>query len=273
MQRRPSSAALKIGNGRRLSAFQASRQARRRPTRPGVQQLHIDLSGGASLQRQPRLKQECYASSDRHSRDASRPDALWGHQVTCVRHACGKDFVCGAGLQSPMDDRRKVPCVFPHGVPSGERQDDLMLDVDKPTIASIKALDANQWTHLNALEHDTFINPMPTTKNQERSEDGLLWVLRPAPFRSRPPKLSDHWPFKNHNVEMGFNCRCRFRRSRFFWLFWRIGHDGRNCEAPLWLRDRCIPDVRCIGHICWRRAFLKRWGSHSQRRRFVRLDS
>lgn len=44
-------------------------------------------------------------------------------------------------------------------------KDDLMLDVDRSMIASMKAFNANKWTHLNDLNTDTFVNPPPQTKN------------------------------------------------------------------------------------------------------------
>lgn len=44
-------------------------------------------------------------------------------------------------------------------------KNDLMLDVDQSMVASMKAFDANQWSHLNDLKHDAFVNPPPMSKN------------------------------------------------------------------------------------------------------------
>lgn len=44
-------------------------------------------------------------------------------------------------------------------------KEDLMLDVDKSMVASMKAFDANKWTHLNDLKQDQFLNPAPMSKN------------------------------------------------------------------------------------------------------------
>lgn len=43
-------------------------------------------------------------------------------------------------------------------------KDDLMLDVDKAMLASMKAFDANKWSNLNDLKHDDFVNPAPMVK-------------------------------------------------------------------------------------------------------------
>ncbi len=40
-------------------------------------------------------------------------------------------------------------------------KDDLVLDIDKTRLQSMKSFDASQWGHLNDLNRDEFVNAVP----------------------------------------------------------------------------------------------------------------